>query len=403
MNVVLLTNVEGNGGSAATLFHNALILRKRGWTPTFFAPGDYWKSRGAAEGVSVVNTLELRRGFHAWSLMKDFFALRRFVMEHDTDAIIVQKSPEQWLAALVLYSIPWHIALIRMRGVVFEIQPSLFNRKLHNRMDAVICSASVIAEQFRAMPGFKQEHVSVLLEGIDAEYFTPTTPERRTAARLRWELNQNALIVGTAGRPSPVKGHEILVRAFAMAMADSAAFQHQNMRLAIFADESRRGKGSYKNLGDMARSLGIRERIDLVPGYVEDMRLVYHALDAYILPSLGSEGSSRAALEASACGLPLIASRVGVLPDLIKDNKSGLLVPPGNVEALAAKLTELALTWPRYKFYGESARARILRRFTEAQYADKLCDVVRSAVVRQGAAIATPAVKLEDQPDSTLF
>ncbi len=133
MNVALLTSIAGNGGSAATLFHNARILRACGSAPTFFAPGDYWKSRGASENVAVDNSLELRRGFRPFSFARDFFKLRRFILANKTDAVIVQKSPEQWLAAFVLGSIPRRVALIRLRGVVFPVKPSAFNRWLHNR------------------------------------------------------------------------------------------------------------------------------------------------------------------------------------------------------------------------------------------------------------------------------
>lgn len=379
MNIVLLTGIAGNGGSAATLFHNARILRERGAVPTFFAPGDYWKTRGEKEGVAVDNSLELRRGFRPISFARDFLKLRRFIIRNNTDAVIVQKSPEQWLAAFVLKSLGRHVALIRLRGVVFPIKPSGFNRWLHNCMDAVICSASVIAEQFRALPGFKMDRVHVLLEGINSQKFAPATPEQRRAARAKWNLDPDALLIGTAGRPSPVKGHDVLVRAFAKAFQTSSAADGKKIRLAIFADESRRGPGSYKSLDELCRELGIRERADLIPGYIDDMRSVYHALDAYVLPSLGSEGSSRAGLEACSSGLPVLASRVGVLPDLIDDSKSGLLLPPGDVDALAKQLTELAATWPAYQKFGEAARERIVTQFSEEQYGAKLFQIIADA------------------------
>src|SRR5207247_3207 len=88
MNIVLLTGIAGNGGSAATLFHNARILRERGAAPTFFAPGDFWKARGEKEGVAVDNSLELRRGFRPLSFVRDFLRLRRFIIRNNTDAVI---------------------------------------------------------------------------------------------------------------------------------------------------------------------------------------------------------------------------------------------------------------------------------------------------------------------------
>jgi glycosyltransferase involved in cell wall biosynthesis len=143
-------------------------------------------------------------------------------------------------------------------------------------------------------------------------------------------------------------------------------------RLVIFCDESRRGPGSYNNLEEMAAHLGRSNEITVRKGYVEDMRLVYQALDVYVLASRGSEGSSRAALEACASGLPLIASSVGVLPDIVRDGVTGRLVKPGDVEALQAALTELFESWPTPLQWGAAARAHMESELNENRFAQKL-------------------------------
>ncbi|MCW8129334.1 MAG: glycosyltransferase family 4 protein [Planctomycetota bacterium] len=381
-----MTSVAGNGGSAHTAFQTARLLAKAGHTATLFAPGNYWAERGAREGVAVNSSLTLRRGFHPASFFRDFARLRRFLAGGGADVLIVQKSPEQWLAHYVLTSLRKHVALVRARGVVFPIKPSGFNRRLHNRMDLVVCSAQVIAEQYKNLPGFRMEHVKVLLEGVDTARFSPATPEQRKAARAAFQLDPHALIIGTAGRPSPVKGHDLLVEAFAKACGRASVRAHDahrrpaNVRLCIFSDESRRGPGSYPTLRDLAERDGIAAHVDFRPGYIEDMRSVYHALDAYILPSRGSEGSSRAGLEASSSGLPLIASRVGVLPDLVDDGVTGRLVPPDNLDALTAELEGLIEAWPAGQKLGAAARARILDRFKEEDYVARLVSHLQAAI-----------------------
>jgi glycosyltransferase involved in cell wall biosynthesis len=376
MKAVILTSVAGNGGSAATAYHHARVLQHAGWEVTLFAPGDYWVERGRAENVPVRNTLHLRRGLRPCSFSGDFCRLRRFLIDQQPDVLLVQKSPEQWLAALVLRTLRRPIALVRLRGVVFPIRPTWVNRWLHRHMDAVICSAGVIAHEYAVLPGFDAGRVKTLLEGIDTRYFAPASPKERNAARARCGLDPNALLIGTAGRPAPVKGHDVLVRAFAKAVRTGSA------RLCIFSDEARRGPGSYKSLDDLCGQVGVRERVTLLPGHVEDMRDVYRALDVYVLPSRGSEGSSRAALEASASGLPLVASRVGVLPELIVDGKTGRLVPPGDVDALAAALGVLVADWPAARKWGAAARVRMEAEFTEDSYARKLTALLEEAVAR---------------------
>ena len=386
MRVALITSVAGNGGSAHTAFQTARLLARAGHQTTLFAPGDYWATRGQQAGVNVNSRLALRRGFRGLSFLRDLRILREFLARERTDAVIVQKSPEQWLAHYTLATLTKKPVLVRMRGVVFAIHPSGFNRRLHNRMELVLCSASVIARQYAALPGFRTEHVKVLLEGVDTVRFAPARPDERKAARERFRLDADALILGTAGRPSPVKGHDVLVRAFAKAyvrVRATAQVENRlvpNIRLCIFTDESRRGPGSYAELRSLCEQTGVAAHADLRPGFIEDMRLAYDALDAYVLPSQGSEGSSRAGLEASACGLPLLASCVGVLPDLVQDGVTGRLLPPGDEDALAAALETLMRAGPDQKKLGEAARARMLEAFREEDYVAKLSQHLEEAV-----------------------
>jgi glycosyltransferase involved in cell wall biosynthesis len=184
-------------------------------------------------------------------------------------------------------------------------------------------------------------------------------------------MKEEAFYLGTAGRPSSVKGHDILLRAFAR-LQQAPTERLPEVRLAIFSDESRRGPGSYNDLTSIREALGLQTMVELRPGFVEDMRKVYWALDAYVLPSRGSEGSSRAGLEASASGLPLIASRVGVLPDLIEGDRTGILVAPGDEKCLASALTAILNDPPKTLALGMAARTRIQSFFSEESYAQGL-------------------------------
>ena len=79
-----------------------------------------------------------------------------------------------------------------------------------------------------------------------------------------------------------------------------------------------------------ARELGCPEDVLAFTGLRDDIEKVIAAATCVALPSLGSEGSSRVALEAAASGVPLVASSVGCLPEVVQDGATGLLVPPGD-------------------------------------------------------------------------
>lgn len=374
MRIAILTSVDGNGGSAATAFHTARVLAAAGWNAVLFAPGEYWATRGRKEGIEV-RTLELRRGFHPLSFLHDLRAFRAFVRNEKPDIVLVQKSPEQWLAFLSLKWLPRNPALIRMRGVVTPVKAGLFNRWLHTGFAAVVCSASIIAERYG--PVCSKEKVKLVLEGVDTRRYMPATKEQKLAARQRLGLFPNGFYIGTAGRPAPVKGHDLLIGAFAAAWESirpptSSPKSPKDPRLVIFSDESRRGPGSYGNLAEMVTRLDIAQHVTLKPGFIEDMRMVYQAIDVYVLPSRGSEGSSRAGLEACASGLPLIASSVGVLPDLIQDGVTGRLVKHDDFEALKGALIEISETWPTPLRWGSAARSRMEGELSEERYVRNL-------------------------------
>lgn len=383
MKIALFTSVAGNGGSAATAFHTAKLLRDFGWETVLFAPGDYWPERGRKENIPVRSDLELRRGLHPVSFWRDMRALYRFLRDAHPDVLVVQKSPEQWLAFLTLHAVQRPVALVRMRGVVFPLRATFFNRWIHNGMERVICSARVIADQYKELERFNQNTVKVLHEGVNTERFKPAAEQEKAQARERLKLDGEAFYFGTAGRPSPVKGHDLLVRAFAEARpqlsSPAGPGVPRSVRLCIFSDESRRGPGSYPDLAPLCRELGMAEHVDLRPGFVEDMRDVYRALDAYVIPSRGSEGSSRAALEALASGLPLIATDVGVLPDLVLDRISGRLIAPDDQDALRDALIEMRRKWPAAREWGAEARRRMVKDFGEEPCADKLAKLLYEA------------------------
>lgn len=374
MRIAILTSVEGNGGSAATAFHTARVLKAAGWEAVLLAPGEYWAERGRKAGVEV-RTLALKRGFHPFSFLSDMKLFRAFVNSVRPDIVLVQKSPEQWLAFLGCRSCVRKPALIRLRGVTTPVKAGLFNRWLHMGMAGVICSASTIAKNYGTV--CPPDKLKVVLEGVDIKRFRPPTREEQQAARRKLGLFPTAFYIGTAGRPAPVKGHDILVGAFAAAWESirpptSNPKSPKDPRLVIFSDESRRGPGSYSNLKDMAAHLKMTEHVEIRPGFIEDMSVVYQAINAYVLPSRGSEGSSRAALEAMASGLPLIATSVGVLPDLIQDGVSGRLIQPNDVEAVQEAIAELFETWPTPMQWSAAARSHMENELSEQRYGQKL-------------------------------
>ncbi len=133
--------------------------------------------------------------------------------------------------------------------------------------------------------------------------------------------------------------------------------------------------GEHAVLAARVRTLGLDANVRFL-GRVDDVASVLAAADVLVMPSR-QEGLGVAALEAMAAGLPVIASRVGGLPEAVVDGATGLLVPPADVPALAAAIARLAADRALARRLGAAGRARVRERFTMAGMAAATLAVYR--------------------------
>lgn len=136
-------------------------------------------------------------------------------------------------------------------------------------------------------------------------------------------------LIGIVGRVFPIKNH----RLFLNAMARLASL-HPDARFVVVGDGILRA-----GMEDLARTLGIRERT-IFTGWRQDLPAIYAALRVLVVSS-DNEGTPMSAIEAMASGVPVVATRVGGLPDLVKDGQSGLLVPANDAAAMTDAVSQL--------------------------------------------------------------
>ncbi|HEY7268711.1 MAG TPA: glycosyltransferase [Dehalococcoidia bacterium] len=181
--------------------------------------------------------------------------------------------------------------------------------------------------------------------GVDLSAFVPV--ERLASPKP---------VVGTAARLSGEKGVEYLLDAFdRLDLCDNAV-------LRIAGDGPERAK-----LEARAQTSGWGDSVRF-EGWLDHERLpeFLRSLDMFVLPSL-YEGFGVAAVEASACGLPVVASRINGIPDVVVDGETGILVPPKDPDALASAIESLVHDPERRKAMGEAGRAFVASRYNWAQ------------------------------------
>ncbi len=130
-----------------------------------------------------------------------------------------------------------------------------------------------------------------------------------------------------------------------------------------------------------AHDLGV-VRDTLFLGYQEDVAPFYSAFDAFVLPS-ANEGTPVTAIEALAAGRPVVATRVGGVPDVVRDGEDGFLVEAGDVEGLAERLAALAADPGLRQQMGEAGRTRVFPRYAVARLVDDVDQLYRSLLEAQ--------------------
>jgi glycosyltransferase involved in cell wall biosynthesis len=131
-----------------------------------------------------------------------------------------------------------------------------------------------------------------------------------------------------------------------------------------------------------AGELGI-VRDCLFPGYQEEVGPFFSAFDVFVLPS-ANEGTPVTAIEALASGCPVVATRVGGIPDVVRDGEDGFLVDPGAVDDLAERLARLAADPALRARMGAAGRARVFTRYAVDRLIDDVDGLYRTLLEQKG-------------------
>lgn len=220
----------------------------------------------------------------------------------------------------------------------------------------------------------------VIVNGIDAAGVSALA-EERALPREVLGLSREALVIGSIARFDPIKGLDVLLDAL-----PALAERVPTAALLLVGNG-----GEDRHLRARAAALGIGRRVVLAGAIPEAARCL-PAMDVYASASLG-EGLPLALLEAMACGLAVVATRVPGHVDVVEDGVTGLLVPPRDPQAMAEAAAALLEDEARRRAMGAGGRERVARHFSADRMASELADVYRLAAGRfpdrgrEGAAV----------------
>ncbi len=236
----------------------------------------------------------------------------------------------------------------------------------------VVCVSDYGRSQLMAIVEPEQwPKISVVHCGVDTESFPARRVESRAGRPLR---------ILNVGRLVPVKGQSVLLEAV-------AKVRQRGLDVAVTIV----GDGPLRDsLRDAARHLGVENSVEFT-GSVgqDDIAAHYRNADLFCLPSL-REGVPVVLMEAMASGVPVIASGIMGIPELVEDGVTGLLVPPGRADALADAIVRLAGDDELYDRLVTDARGRIEAEFEMSGCARQLASVLADAITEAGRQLVTP-------------
>ncbi len=247
---------------------------------------------------------------------------------------------------------------------------SAVERSLNRVTDRVIAVSEALRRELIRKEGLPADKVTTIYNGIDPGC-VPSPGERRKAlCRLGLPFGKGKL-VGTVARLAPQKGVTYFLRAAAMLVKDYP------VNFLIVGDGPLR-----RQLQKEAASLGLENRV-LFTGERDDVPVILAALDVFVLPSL-TEGFPFTILEALAAARPVVATRVGGVPEIITDNLTGLLVEPGDPAALALAIARLLGDREKALSLGRLGQERIREKFTDRQMVQRVEEEYRRALIAKG-------------------
>jgi glycosyltransferase involved in cell wall biosynthesis len=314
MRTVLHTESSpGLGGQEVRILSEARWMAERGLRVLLAGqPDGRFVERARAAGLEVVGV----RMRSAWDL-RAVCALRRLISRERVSIVHTHSSVDAWVGGLAARAAA--VPVVRTRHVSIRIRRR-WNPVYSWLADRVITSGEAI-RGLVVDAGIDPARVVAIPAGVDLGDFTSRSGN---GGAMRERLGLSRPVIGSVAMFRGSKGHAHLLDAFAIVHA-----RHPAARLLLVGDGIRRPW-----VEGLAKARGLAGVV-VFTGFRSDVPELLRAMDCFVLASTRTEGVPQSLLQAFAAGVPVVASAIGGIPEVVKDGETGILVPPKDAPALA--------------------------------------------------------------------
>ena len=346
----------GAGGAERSAVDVAVAAKRAGWTSLVASAGGRLVDEVTAAGVEHLTVpLDTKNPLR---MGRNVGRLYEIIRTRRVDIVHARSRAPAWSA--------W--TATRRAGRVFvttfhgQYNAARAWNRAYNRVmargDKVIAVSQFIVEHVKRTYGLEAERIEMIHRGLDPAVFDPAAVSEARVGRLGrdWDLPDDRPIVMLPGRLTRLKGQLVLIEAV-------ARLGRRDLLVLLIGGDP--GRSSYRaELERRVAALGLGQVIRFT-GDCDDMPAAYLASDLVISASTKPESFGRVAVEAQAMGRPVIATDHGGARETVIEGTSGWLVPPGDVERLAAALERaLEADLVRQKDFADQARAHVVANFS---------------------------------------
>jgi glycosyltransferase involved in cell wall biosynthesis len=345
---ILFTESSLNiGGQELQALTQMQALRARGVdTLLVCAPGSRIGTQARALALPVVDAALRSAGD-----VKSLLVLRRVITSVRPVAVVCHSGHDAYLAGFAVksMSLAARPRLLRMRTYPSSVKPWLHNHVF----DRTLTPSQFLRRQLLDGHPVRPERVGVLYPGIDFDALNARAAEPLASAALDlWLRAGTGPVLTLAAMLRAEKGHEVLLRSLARVRA-----VHRHVRCVLAGEGPER-----ERIAMLIAELGLGEQVFLA-GFLDNVAPLLKRSNLVVVPSL-AEPLGMTQIEALALGVPVLASRVGGIPETVAHEQTGLLVPPGDVDAWEAALLQALAQPERLCEMADRGRRDVRERFS---------------------------------------
>ena len=330
----------GFGGQELRILTESRWLRAHGWNVLIVAqPGSRLFAEASTAALPVVAT-RMRRAADPRAMV----ALRRLFVARRATLVHTHSSIDSWVGGLAARSLG--LPVVRSRHVTIAVPR---RRALVYRLAQRVLTSAERVKTVLTEAGVDPRKVVAVPPGVDTTRFHPAV----SGAALRAELGLAGPVVGLVANIRGSKGHDVFLEAARDVLAEVP-----DARFLIVGD----GVG-YADVRARVDRMGLAHIVTMT-GFRRDIPEVMAALDVLVLPSIRSEATSQAILQALAVGTPVVATNIGGSPEVIRDGETGRLVPPNDAPALARAIAGLLRDPARARAMAQAGQTFVRQRLS---------------------------------------